>query len=323
MQSFGQKIVKAEFCYTVPHKFSGKTVQQSILDCFPFRDADVLIASIDHSSLLINSHKADLQDQLLVGDELKYCLSHYSEAEVCTQWSLLWEGDEIIAVHKPADLPVSRTTRNIYNTLVQLVRRESQWPDAHLLHRLDLETSGIVLLAKNKQLAAKWQPQIAQLMSRKIYHAVVSGVPEWEFKAFECSLNTKPDSPIRCQMHVCEAGVPGKHSQTNFRVLKNLGDYSLVECELYTGRKHQIRAHLSHLGHPIVGDKIYSHQGQYYLKRIENNLSEYDEQRLLTKHHLLCAYQLDIQIDEGGAVETIVDEQYPQEWQKFLAATAN
>jgi 23S rRNA pseudouridine1911/1915/1917 synthase len=256
-----------------------------------------------------------------VGDELQYLLHDYSEPEVNTQWHLLWEGEEIIAVHKPANLPVSRTTRNIYNTLVQLVRRESEWPDAHLLHRLDLETSGIVLLAKNKQFASKWQPRLSKLMKRKIYHALVYGVPNWESRVFECALNTRSNSPIRCQMHVCDEGEVGKHSATRFTVLESLGDYSVVECELFTGRKHQIRAHLSSLGHPIVGDKIYAHQGEYYLKRIENKLSEYDEVQLKTPHHLLCAYQVELEVDPDATSETIIDQSYPLAWQKFIEST--
>lgn len=310
--------MKAEFRYTVPHKFSGISVQQSILDCFPFREPDELLTLLEQSSILINSTNASLKDTLNVGDELQYQLNNYNEPEVNTQWQLLWQGEEVIAVHKPANLPVSRTTRNIYNTLVQLVRRESQWPDAHLLHRLDLETSGIVLLAKNKQLASKWQPKLSQLMQRKIYHAVVYGVPNWQKKSLECTLYTKSDSPIRCQMHICNAGEAGKHSQTNFTVLKTWGGYSLIECELLTGRKHQIRVHLSHLGHPIVGDKIYAHQGKYYLRRIENQLSEEDDQMLQTPHHLLSAYQVELQLEENTPNINIVDEHYPLAWQEFV-----
>jgi 23S rRNA pseudouridine1911/1915/1917 synthase len=310
--------LRAKFHYTVPHKFSGITVQQSILACFPFREPESLLALLDPSTLLVNAQNVSLKSILNAGDELQYSLNNYHEPEVNTQWHLLWQNDEIIAVHKPANLPVSRTTRNIYNTLVQLVRRESQWPDAHLLHRLDLETSGIVLLAKNKQLASKWQPKISQLMQRKIYHAVVYGVPTWQTKSLECTLAQIPESPIRCQMHIAEPGVPGKHSHTQFKVLRKMASYSVIECELFTGRKHQIRAHLSHLGHPIVGDKVYAHEGSYFLKRINNVLTLEDEEMIATTHHLLCAYQLTLQLDANSGTEIVVDNNYPDAWQNFI-----
>ncbi|MFC3700645.1 RluA family pseudouridine synthase [Reinekea marina] len=309
----------AEFRYVVPHKFSGITVQQSILDCFPFRETETLLAMLDYSSLKVNLQPAKLEDLLTVNDELCYRLNNYHEPEVNTDWHLLWEGDEIIAVHKPANLPVSRTTRNIYNTLVQLVRRESDWPDAHLLHRLDLETSGIVLLAKTKEWASKWQPKLSSLMAEKTYHAIVYGNPKWDSTVLECELSTRADSPIRCQMHVCDSGQKGKASKTSFKVLQTFEGYSLIECQLLTGRKHQIRAHLAHLGHPIVGDKIYAHDGQYYLKRIENQLTEQDENMIQTNHHLLSAYKVQLQLEEGVEPITVMDENFSATWQTFVS----
>ncbi len=269
---------------------------------------------------------------LLAGQVISYTLDNYQEAEVDDTWSQVWSNNEISAIHKPANLPVNRTTRNVYNTLIQLLRRESPWPDAHLLHRLDLETSGLILIAKNNSVARQYQSKLDHLIKRKIYRAIVTGKPNWKIKDSTCDLATLDEndggSPIRSQMHVVPEG-EGKESRTLFKVLetkiKDSECYSLIECELFTGRKHQIRAQLAHLGHAIVGDNIYSNGGLFYLKRIDKTLTTEDYEKLITPHHLLHAYEIQLSNlwSKAGKKEVqpetqdivIRDDDFPEAWQ--------
>ncbi len=310
----------AVFQEVITQKSHGLTLLEHLAPCIPYLNATQWQTLLQDGLIEIDGITALNDQNLQSGQHLKYTVLNYQEALVDTRWRLLWEGQDIFAVHKPANLPVSRTTRNVYNTLIQLVRRESAWPDAHLLHRLDLETSGIILLSKTKQGASSWQPKISQLLERKIYHAVVKGKPEWQQTRYECTLNTRKESPIRCQMHVCDADEKGKHSETLFKVLsKNTGkdgEYSLIECELLSGRKHQIRAHLSSLGYPIVGDKIYSNGGEYYLKRLQDAVTDEDEKKLQTEHHLLHAHQVTLDL-EGAEKQILTDKDYSKTWLEF------
>ena len=253
------------------------------------------------------------------GENICYTMPDYQEADVDTRWAVLWSNHEIAAIHKPANLPVNRTTRNVYNTLIQLLRRESLWPDAHLLHRLDLETSGVLLIAHNNAVARKYQSSLPSLIKRKIYHAVVTGEPEWEIKEYCCDLATTPESDIRCKMHVVPEG-EGKKSVSHFKVLERYSGYTLIQCELKTGRKHQIRAQLARLGHPIVGDKIYNHDGDMYLKRLNIPLDENDYSVLLTEHHLLHAYEIQLNhiACESDKDIIIKDRELPEEWARFI-----
>jgi 23S rRNA pseudouridine1911/1915/1917 synthase len=267
---------------------------------------------------------------LLAGQVVRYTINDYQEAEVDDAWSPVWSNADIAAIHKPANLPVNRTTRNVYNTLIQLLRRESPWPDAHLLHRLDLETSGLMLIAQNNAMARQYQSKLGHVIKRKLYRAVVIGKPDWQIKDFICDLGTLDESQggslIRSQMHVLPKG-DGKESRTRFNVLatkiKEGVSYSLIECELFTGRKHQIRAQLAHLGHAIVGDKIYSNGGEFYLRRLEKALTDADYETLLTPHHLLHAYEIHLfnLWQTGGDNETDVlilrDDDFPKSWQAF------
>ncbi|BDY06767.1 RluA family pseudouridine synthase [Ferrimonas sp. YFM] len=301
---------------TITPSDSGQRLYGFLRARFPYLNQQTWQAFVDESAVCVDGVQAEGDPVLEAGQRLSYRIGDYFESPVDTGWKLLWQCEEIIAVHKPHGLPVSRTTRNIINTLVALVRRESDWPDAHLLHRLDLETGGIVLLGKDKAAASRWQPRLKELMLRKVYHAVVCGLPDWEQQELECRLGTREDSPIRCQMHVCGDDEKGKLSHTKFRVLARGENCALVECELVTGRKHQIRAHLAHLGHPIVGDKIYSNNGDYYLKRLEDAVTDADELALGAPHHLLLAKEVTIN-NCPGSEQVLTNPHHSEAWRQF------
>jgi len=271
-------------------------------------------------TLYLDSKLALATDKLGSAKLLSIELSDHFEQQVNTQWRTLWENDEIIAAFKPAPLAVSRTTRNLYNTLINLVRRHSAYNQAQLLHRLDIETSGIILIAKNQQSDSKWKPKLKQLIEKKVYHAIVKGKPEWQQLLCENQLAERFDSTIRCKMYVVNPSEPienyrkPKDCKTQFTLIENQGDYSLIECELLTGRKHQIRAQLAGLDLPIVGDKIYSHDGHFFLKRLnlENGLSEADYSALGARNHLLRAVSLTIRPLESEPAIIIETASYNQ-----------
>ncbi|MGK0248748.1 MAG: 23S rRNA pseudouridine1911/1915/1917 synthase, partial [Oleispira sp.] len=286
---------------------------------------DTIKGSIEVAGIIVSKDVL-----LLAGQVVRYTINDYQEAEVDDTWSQVWSNDDIAAIHKPANLPVNRTTRNVYNTLIQLLRRESPWPDAHLLHRLDLETSGLILIAQNNEAARQYQSKLEHVIKRKLYRAVVVGEPDWKIKDFICDLGTLDESHggsvIRSQMHVLPKG-EGKESRTLFNVLatqiKEGVSYSLIECELFTGRKHQIRAQLAHLGHAIVGDKIYSNGGDFYVKRLGKVLTDADYEALLTPHHLLHAYEVHLfnlwqtGVHKEKDVLILRDDDFPKAWQAF------
>lgn len=309
--------LKADFTFTVTSKLHHQLLLDYLTSNMPLMDAAFWPQLLAQGGITIDGNIVSDNQLMEESQVVQYGIDDYEEGQVDTRWSTLWQNHEISAIHKPANLPVSRTTRNVYNTLVQILRRESPWPDAHLLHRLDLETSGIILIGHNNASASKHQPNLPSLIKRKIYHAVVKGVPEWTSLDYECELNTVKDSAIRCQMHKVESG---KTSRTKFKRLKTNGEFSLVECELMTGRKHQIRAHLSSLGHAIVGDKIYSNNGDFYLKRLQDKVTEQDYEALLTPHHLLHAYEIHIQPSDQLNDEDVIitDSEYSEPWQAFM-----
>lgn len=212
----------------------------------------------------------------------------------------LYEDDELLVVDKPAMMTVHPTARHHKHTVIKLL--EEQRPDEPLalIHRLDRETSGILLVAKTKaadrlfkrgledrsvleaKRAERGEP--VEGAAGKTYLAITWGRPEDGL--INAALASDP-SPLRVKMSVTEQG--GLAARTGVTVLDAAGDYSLVRCDLYTGRQHQIRVHLAHLGTPIVGDKLYGPDELLLARGADNELTEDDLQLLELPRHALHA----------------------------------
>ncbi|WP_430460236.1 RluA family pseudouridine synthase [Thalassolituus sp. LLYu03] len=302
-------------------EYQNLLLSESVQQAYHHWTAEQVLAAMTLGAVRVNGDVQYQDIQLQPADHVSLFLPEHQEDPVDTGWKLLWKTNELMAVHKPAGLPVSRTTRNLFDTLISMVRRATEYKDAHLLHRLDAETSGVILLANHEHADKRWKKKLDRLLQKKIYHALVWGNPGWDTTECECYLAEKADSPIRTQMHVTgehddNAIKAPKLARTGFRVLKRFNGYALVECELFSGRKHQIRAQLAHLGHAIIGDKIYSHDGRFYLKRLQQDLAASDIAALGATHHLLHAWR--VEVDCGYEQTVITDDDYPAEFQRYL-----
>lgn len=257
----------------------------------------------------LNDAPATAQSVVHRGDTLVYIAQNYTEPPVCTDFELIYEDEDFVVVGKPADVPVHKTGRIFWNTFTAILRRSLQEPELVPLHRLDRDTSGIMLYARSADSAKRFQRFLPQFMLRKIYVAVVDlATPaQAEFWAQYVDQELRMDAPlteisggeIRLKMGVdAQAGKP---STTLFRFL-GAQNYTpprgvarrvgVVQAELLTGRKHQIRAHLAHLGTPIVGDPIYSCGGKYYLQRLHAPWTPADIAILGSPTQMLHAQQL-------------------------------
>ena len=272
---------------------------------FTYRSKKSWEEAIAQNLVLKNGRPVTAEEVLLPRDELTFLVVDYHEPEV-PQWeTVLAEQENIFWVHKPSGLPVHRTGRILFNTLVNQVRR--RFPGSYPLHRLDTETSGIVAFCRPGSKSENSAPQIPlhRLRVLKLYAAVVSGRPAEHRFLVEHSLGTREDSPIRCQMHPRSSGKPARSYGT---VVETLDTFSLVILAALTGRRHQLRAHLASLGIPVAGDKIYSHNGHYYLKRLDTELDATDHAALGAPHHLL--HHFFWEAEHSGNIRTPVFDFY-------------
>lgn len=168
---------------------------------------------------------------------------------------ILYQDDDIIAVNKPSGM-LSNPGRDpaFYDSIY--TRVQAGFADSHLIHRLDMATSGVIVLALNKAAERNIKIQFQDRRTEKVYYARAFGSIEQDSGTIDLPLIC--DWPNRPKQKVCFDD--GKPSVTHYQVLERSNDTSLVRLRPITGRSHQLRVHLLALGHPILGDGFYAHQ---------------------------------------------------------------
>jgi 23S rRNA pseudouridine1911/1915/1917 synthase len=248
-------------------------------------------------TLILEKLKSDrpLRPSTLVYPGLKFALLKPVLAEPPTTdlpAVLRYEDGEIVAIDKPAGLPMHPTARYYANTLVARLRvmtpAGEKWDPAH---RLDRETSGLVLCGRSVEATTALKAMFAKGTIHKTYLAIVEGDPDFETTTIDAPLAEGTDV-VRIGMRI--DAKDGKEAVTDVVVQQRLRGrdgtaFALVACHPRTGRQHQIRAHLSHIGLPLVGDKIYGGDEETFVRFTEHRLTDEDRARLRLERHALHA----------------------------------
>jgi 23S rRNA pseudouridine1911/1915/1917 synthase len=210
---------------------------------------------------------------VVIPEELRLPMLGPSSGELV----VLYEDESILAVDKPANLAVHPSGRHMTDTLIQRVH--ARYGQGHelerggaprLCHRLDRETSGIVLVGKNPIAHSDVMGQFERREVEKEYLAIVRGVPEQDGGMIDYPVGSSRQSSVELKMSVLSDGLP---SRTDWRVVRRERRCALLSCKPLTGRQHQIRVHLAAIGHPVVGDKLYGHDETLFEKSLDGPLS--------------------------------------------------
>ncbi|WP_196139743.1 RluA family pseudouridine synthase [Aliikangiella sp. G2MR2-5] len=167
---------------------------------------------------------------------------------------ILYRDDHLVVFDKPSGLLSVRGKARNHQDSLQF-RAQLVWPEIGIVHRLDMSTSGIMLMALTRTALRELNRQFQQRETEKIYIARVWGRPETD--SGEVNFPLIVDWPNRPKQKVCTE--TGKASSTRWRLLDSDGQASLLALYPITGRSHQLRVHMAEIGHPILGDKFYAH----------------------------------------------------------------
>lgn len=226
------------------------------------------------------------------------CAPHFDVAAEAEDWIVVSKAAPLI-VH-PSN---GKKEPNLLEGVQELLRYEMvNGATLSLINRLDRETSGLTLIAKNKSATRQLGRAMQRREMHKEYLAIAHGWPEWESITCDCSILRQGDL-MESRIWVKQTVHPqGKECRTTFHTELRLnlpyGRFSLIRCIPETGRMHQIRVHLSYLGHPIMGDKIYGVSENCYLDYIQHGWSEALQRQLILPRHALHAFRLVFPFDD-------------------------
>ena len=219
---------------------------------------------IEEGNILVNGKSKKISYKVQIGDEIELNIPEAKEIELKAEnipVEVVYEDNDIIVVNKPKGMVVHPANGNPDGTLVNAIM--AMCKDSlsgiggeirpGIVHRLDKDTSGLLIVAKNDKAHINMSEQIKNREVKKIYIALVRGVVSENEATINMPIGRSTKD--RKKMAVRK---DGKEAVTHFKVLKRYKKYTLLEVKIDTGRTHQIRVHMAEIGHPVVGDMVYS-----------------------------------------------------------------
>ena len=227
---------------------------------------------------------------------------------------VLYEDDHILIVNKPPDMSVHSTNPWGKNDLIQQLRRQRSDNKLFLAHRIDRETSGIVLIARSSEIARRLGEAFSGRGIEKEYTALVFGEIKGDTGIIDLPIGRDEASPVKIKMAAGKGlGAP---SITEYSVVQRFKGFTLVNARPKTGRQHQIRVHFSAIGHPLVGDKIYKDE-RLFLKFIKDGFTDELKEELLLDRHALHASKLSFKHPITGLLLKI-EAELPKDLRVFI-----
>jgi 23S rRNA pseudouridine1911/1915/1917 synthase len=250
--------LRIEHELTIPDEYTLQRVDQAIAQLLPQYSRSRLQQWLKSGAILIDGSKRKPKEKVFGGERVVVDVEEAGEENLAEDIPLdvVYEDDEVLVINKPPGLVVHPGAGNPAGTLLNALLAHcpdiSHVPRAGIVHRLDKETSGLLVVAKTLTAQNYLVQEIQERRVNRIYHAIVYGRVARQEGSVEGAIGRHPVH--RKKMAIRRDGKPAR---TWYRVLTHYLEHTLIECRLDTGRTHQIRVHMQELGYPLVGDPTY------------------------------------------------------------------
>ncbi|MBN1610242.1 MAG: RluA family pseudouridine synthase [Polyangiaceae bacterium] len=262
---------------------------------------------VERSAYSLEGRPLRPSDRVRAEDRIALWRPQFEEEVPSVALPLLYEDEHLLAIDKPAPMTVHPTARYYRNTVLKRLEAARPGEFVSLVHRLDRETSGVLLVARSPEadrafkmmledrslldsptsMGRRKPPELRPQVT-KAYLAITWGVPDEGI--IDLPLESDSDNPLRVKMRIARRGT-GLEARTGITVLEQRAGYALLRCELHTGRQHQIRVHLRSVGCPVVGDKLYGPDDRLLARAADGRLDDADLARLELPRHALHAHR--------------------------------
>ena len=297
--------MKRRIQFILPPGQGGVGLPDYLAGRFTYHTRDEWLAHITEGRVEVNGTAGGPERVLEAGDRVEYIAREVPEPPVCFDIGIVFEDYDVMVINKPPNLPCHPAGRYFNHTLWAWLKTHHCIESPALVNRLDRETSGLLVVAKNARAESKCREQFSKRSVVKRYVAIVEGTFPATVRA-EGWLMPDPGSGVhkRRRFERDDTGrgplmsppdpVPGKEwALTEFRQLRAVKGLSVVEAVLHTGRLHQIRATLHSLGFPVVGDKIYGPDPLIFVRFCTDLATEEDWRRLRLPRQALHSMELE------------------------------
>ena len=225
---------------------------------------------IEQEAVLVKGKPSKSNYKLRVGDHVEVSIPDPVPLDVAAEdieLNIVYEDEDVIVLNKPQGMVVHPAHGNYTGTIVNALLSHCDNLSGingvmrpGIVHRIDKDTSGIIMIAKNNEAHVSLSEQLKEHTITRRYNALVEGV----MKADEGTIETMIGRNPRNRKEMTTVSKNGKRAVTHFTVIERFESYTLIEARLETGRTHQIRVHMAHIGHPIVGDPVYGYKKQKF-----------------------------------------------------------